>query len=162
MLVEATDDIFAQLIAGDPLPGLVVAEGGLESTDILQMLRGVAAGVRASFAPSAFLMVEAGEAVGMLSILHPPNPEGVIDIGYGVAASRRGRGVGRRAVWELLLWAKEQGRLAAVTADTSVTNAASQLVLERNGFARVGTRMDAEDGEMVCWRAELAFREVRK
>ena len=156
MLVEATDEIFELLIAGDALPGLAMADGGLESAETLQMLRGVAAEVRAAFAPAAFLMVEAGEAVGMLSFLYPPNDAGVVDIGYGVAASRRGRGVGRRAVWELLMWARERGGLVAVTASTSVTNVASQLVLERNGFARVGMRNDTEDGELICWRAELA------
>jgi RimJ/RimL family protein N-acetyltransferase len=156
MLVEATDEIFEKLIAGDMLPGLAVAEGGLASADILQMLRGVAAEVRAAFAPAAFLMVEMGEAVGMLSLLHAPTEEGVVDIGYGVAESRRGRGMGRRAVWELLMWARERNGLVAVTAETAVANVVSQLVLERNGFARVGMRTDVEDGDLICWRAELA------
>jgi hypothetical protein len=29
------------------------------------------------------------------------------------------------------------------------------MVLERNGFARVGMREDAEDGALICWRADV-------
>jgi hypothetical protein len=31
----------------------------------------------------------------------------------------------------------------------------SQRGLERNGFLRVGTRTDAEDGDMICWSAHV-------
>jgi RimJ/RimL family protein N-acetyltransferase len=35
-----------------------------------------------------------------------------------------------------------------------VQNIASQRVLERNGFARIGERSDLEDGELILWRIE--------
>ena len=43
-----------------------------------------------------------------------------------------------------------------VNAETSIDNIASQRVLERNGFARVGERVDEEDGPLYCWRKVLA------
>lgn len=45
--------------------------------------------------------------------------------------------------------------MRALTAETSVDNPASQTVLARNGFRRVGEREDAEDGPLICWRLEL-------
>jgi RimJ/RimL family protein N-acetyltransferase len=79
-------------------------------------------------------------------------PDGEIEIGYGVAPARQGRGVAQRAIADDLTWARADERVAVVKADTSVYNIASQRVLERNGFARTGTRTDAEDGDMICWQ----------
>jgi RimJ/RimL family protein N-acetyltransferase len=42
-------------------------------------------------------MVEGDEVVGMISFKGPPRG-GVVEIGYGVAESRRGRGHATRAV----------------------------------------------------------------
>jgi RimJ/RimL family protein N-acetyltransferase len=42
-----------------------------------------------------------------------------------------------------------------VNAETSVKNPSSQRVLERNGFARVGERVDEEDGPVIVWRREI-------
>ncbi len=38
---------------------------------------------------------------------------------------------------------------------TAVDNVASQCVLDRNGFERVGTRVDPHDGELLVWRKGL-------
>jgi RimJ/RimL family protein N-acetyltransferase len=156
MLIEATDADLASIIHGRSIASGVVAEGGLAAPETLLMLRELATVIRASFAPSAWLIVEEGEVRGLCSITKPPLPGGVIEIGYGVAASRWGRGTASRAIGQLLEWARSDSRVNAVIAETSVDNPLSQRVLERNGFARVGQRIDAEDGEVVCWRAEVA------
>ena len=151
MLIEATDAHFAALIAGEPPGGLAVAEGGVEAPEVLAMLRGLSAEVGESFQPNAWLIVEDGEVVGLTSLVRTPYVGDTVMVGYGVAASRRGRGFARRAVAELLAWARADWRVATVTAETSIHNAVSQRVLEANGFARTGERTDEEDGELVCW-----------
>ena len=151
MLIEATDAHFADLIAGRDPDGLTVAEGGVEAPEVLVMLRGLSAEVGESFEPNAWLIVEDGEVVGLTSLVRTPYVGDTVMIGYGVAASRRRRGIARRAVAQVLAWARTDHRVATVTAETAVDNAASQRVLEANGFARTGEREDEEDGPLFCW-----------
>lgn len=151
MLIEAADAHFAALIAGERPDGLAVAEGGVEAPEVLALLRGLSAEVGESFEPNAWLVVENGEVVGLASLVRTPYVGDTVMIGYGVAASRRGRGVATRAVAELLTWARSDHRVSTVTAETSIHNRASQRVLEANGFRRSGERTDAEDGELFCW-----------
>ncbi len=115
------------------------------------MLQGLAVTVRPHFAPAAWLIVEANEIVGLCSVMKVSIANAEIVIGYGIAPARRGRGAARRAIADVLTWARGDPRVALVRADTSIHNIASQRVLERNGFVRTGTRTDAEDGDMICW-----------
>jgi RimJ/RimL family protein N-acetyltransferase len=151
MLIETTDAHFAALIAGEAPEGLTVAEGGVEAPEVLAMLRGLSAEVGESFTPNAWMIVEDGEVVGLTSLVRMPYVGGTVMIGYGVAASRRQRGIARRAVADLLDWARADHRVSTVTAETSIHNAPSQRVLEANGFERSGERTDDEDGELYCW-----------
>lgn len=156
MLVEATDDHFAALIAGAAPSGLRVPDGGVEALEVLQMLRGLAQSMRQQISPASWLIVADGEIVGLCSITKAfPTPR-TIEIGYGLAASRRGRGHAAVAVAELLDWARCDKRIAVIAADTAVDNLPSQRVLERNGFMRIGGRIDAEDGPLICWRRDVA------
>jgi RimJ/RimL family protein N-acetyltransferase len=152
MLIETTDAHFAALIAGAAPDGLKVAEGGVEGPEVLEMLRDLSATVGEAFTPNAWMMVEDGEVVGLCSLVRVPYVGDTVMIGYGVAESRRGRGIARRAVADLLDWARADGRVSTVTAETSIHNVPSQRVLEANGFERTGERIDEEDGELFCWR----------
>lgn len=116
------------------------------------MLRDLANTIRPAFAPASWMIVEGSEIVGLCSLVKPPTRDG-IDIGYGVTSCRRGRGIASNAIRALLDWAIGDGRVREVRAETSIHNRASQRVLERNGFETVGERIDAEDGELLCWRA---------
>ena len=156
MLVEATDDSFAALIAGVAPPGLRIPEGGVEASEVLQMLQGLARSVRQQITPASWMILADGEIVGLCSITKAFPTPGMIEIGYGLAQSRRGRGHAAAAVAELLAWARSVPDIAAVAADTAVDNLPSQRVLERNGFARIGGRIDPEDGPLICWRVEVA------
>ncbi len=157
MLLEATDAHFAALIAGDALitkdslGGLTVAEGGVETPEVLAMLRALSDEVGDSFQPNAWLIVEDGEVVGLTSLVRTPYVGETVMIGYGVAASRRGRGIATRAVAQLLTWARTDHRVATVTAETAIDNVASHRVLEANGFTRTGEREDEDDGPLFCW-----------
>jgi len=65
-------------------------------------------------------------------------------------------GAATRAVGLLVAEAQRDTRISAVSAETSIDNIASQRVLERNGFQRIGERVDAQDGPVICWKAVTA------
>ncbi|MBC7520084.1 MAG: GNAT family N-acetyltransferase, partial [Sandarakinorhabdus sp.] len=60
------------------------------------------------------------------------------------------------AIAELVAWANGDPRVTAITAATSPESPASQRVLAANGFARIGTTIDPEDGPLILWRSETA------
>jgi RimJ/RimL family protein N-acetyltransferase len=155
MLIAVTPADFAILVAGDAPRGLAVAPGGIESTEILEMLAGIANGIAATFAPAAWMMVEQGAIVGLVSITALPAAD-IITIGYGVAASRRSQGAATRAIADLLAWAATDKRLTTVTAATAPDNLASQRVLAANGFVQSGTTHEPEDGPLLLWHRDVA------
>ena len=116
------------------------------------MLSRLAADIGAAFSPSAWMIVEEDEVVGLCSIVRMPR-DGNIRIGYGIAPSHQGRGYTTRAIGQLLAWGRSDSRVALLSAETGIGNIASQRVLERNGFTRTGERIDAEDGPLICWEA---------
>ena len=61
-----------------------------------------------------------------------------IEIGYWLAPSARGRGIGARAVRLFCSWALEELALARVEALPEADSTASQRLLERVGFKREG------------------------
>ncbi len=80
--------------------------------------------------------------------------EGVVEIGYGIAISCEGRGYASACVGRMVEEAFTHGGLDAVIAETSVHNPASQRVLEKNEFHRIGERNDPEDGPLTRWRRD--------
>lgn len=155
MILETTKDDYARLILGQAPRQLELADTPIAPTEILEMLAGVAVRVWADFSPASWLLVEDNEVVGLCSITRPPK-EGVVDIGYGIAPSRRGRGFATRGIGEIIVWATNSADVTAITAETSTTNLASQRVLQLNGFIRTGERVDDEDGPLICWRCPTA------
>jgi len=66
------------------------------------------------------------------------SPEsGELEIGYGIVASRRGRGYATEAVGAMVAFAWGHPAVMVVTATTDPENLASQRVLEKAGFRRV-------------------------
>ncbi len=155
MLIAATDKHFSDLIEGVPPVGHTLATGGIESPEILQMLRVLAAQVSARFVPAAWLIVENNEVIGMCSLKAPPSADGAADIGYGIAETQRGRGCGGRGIAEIVAWARTEPLINTLTAETSINNTPSQSVLKRNGFEHTGNRLDDEDGMLLCWRLSV-------
>ena len=155
MLIAATHAHFEALKAGEPIDSFSIAPGGIEVRETLEMLQSLAQTVAASFQPSAWLIVEDTEIVGLCSLLATPGDSGSMMIGYGVAASRRGNGVAKRAIADVLKWARLDTRISIIAAETSVNNMASQCVLESNGFTKCGERTCSEDGELICWQINV-------
>ena len=157
-LLSASDSCFGWLLGetGCVAPaGLLLPEGGIEDMAVLTMLRRLATEIRAATGSGAWLIVSGGEAVGLISFVKPPDEAGAVEIGYGVAATRRGLGHATRAVVALVELLRQDNRFCVVTAGTAVANAASQRALERAGFVVCGQRVDDEDGEMLMWRLPL-------
>lgn len=153
MLIEATASDFAALIAGRGPRNLRLIDD-IAPPEVLTMLGELADAIRMEFAPSAWLIVEDGAVAGLCSLTRTLQA-GIIEIGYGVAPALWGRGVASRAVADLLTWAKTDGRVTAVAAETAVGNVASQKVLLANGFAHTGERTDPEDGPVITWRRDI-------
>ncbi|WP_454718004.1 GNAT family N-acetyltransferase [Caulobacter segnis] len=156
MLIEAKTQDFAALLRGEAPAPYRLCDSPLAPPEVLAMLAQLADGIRLVFSPAAWMIVEEGEIVGLLSPTKPLNAaDRSLHIGYGVAPTRQGKGVATRAVADLTAWARADDRVLALTAETSVDNLASQAVLARNGFQVVGERVDDEDGPVICWRLDL-------
>jgi RimJ/RimL family protein N-acetyltransferase len=83
---------------------------------------------------------------------HAPPKDGVVEIGFGLVASARGAGYATGSLVELTRWALDQPGVERVVARTLKENVASQAVLARAGFRRIG-----EEANLQHWsRPSLA------
>jgi len=147
-LIEATDAHFAWMLTGEgTFDGLRLPAGGVDHPAVLNYLRRLAGEC------GSWLVVEDGEVAGLCGHKHAPTAAGAVEIGYGIVASRRGQGLATGAVKAMLGIAGEDPRIRHLRAETATDNVASQRVLEKNGFVRVGTRVDAEDGTLILWQS---------
>jgi len=82
-----------------------------------------------------FLIIDDdGRVAGECGTKTAPGPDGTVEIGYGLAPSSRGRGLGGAAVGELVGWLAERREIRVVAADVHVGNVSSWRLLERIGF----------------------------
>ena len=101
------------------------------------------------FGPFTILERDSGMAIGGAGFMGPPDPEGAIELGYGVAPEWRGHGLATEAVVGLLEFAWSQPEVKKVLAATDLTNAASARVLEKAGLRRVRSDRDLIYFEMT-------------
>ncbi|MDT0542508.1 MULTISPECIES: GNAT family N-acetyltransferase [Streptomyces] len=81
---------------------------------------------------------DSGLTVGSLGLFWPPS-EGILEIGYGIVASRRSRGYATEATRALAEYALTAPDVHTVTASVELSNPASLRVLEKAGFHRWAT-----------------------
>jgi RimJ/RimL family protein N-acetyltransferase len=140
----------------------------LESTEaVLARIEAMSAADRAEVSPAwlarmreaepsawthGFEMVDVttGTAVGSCGYKGPPEPDGTVEIAYGVHPDQRGRGYAKEAATALAEFAFAAGA-SLVRAHTKPDNDASARVLLACGFERVGQVVDAEDGPVMRW-----------
>jgi [ribosomal protein S5]-alanine N-acetyltransferase len=99
-------------------------------------------GIRVSFAgavtdedtPLLAILEETDEVVGEGGWKGGPGPDGVAEIGYGLAAPYRGRGLGTELVRMLTDWVLDQPGVQQVVAEVLADNTPSRRALERNGY----------------------------
>ncbi|MFF9759025.1 GNAT family N-acetyltransferase [Streptomyces caelestis] len=89
------------------------------------------------------LVVEraSGSVVGSIGLFWPPS-EGVLEIGYGIVASRRGRGYATEATRALTGLALTAPDVHTVSAHVEPSNPSSVRVLEKAGFQQWATEGD--------------------
>jgi len=95
--------------------------------------------------------VETGEVVGQGGFKGPPRG-GVVEIAYGTNPDHRGNGYATETAAALVEYAFSREDVRIVIAHTLPDNVASQRVLAKCGFERIGEVVDPEDG--VVWRFE--------
>lgn len=95
------------------------------------------------------VMADDGLVVGGVGFHGDPDEHGRAEIGYGIAAPFRGKGIATAAVVQLRALPSLPG-VTALVAHTDPDNPASQRVLERNGFVR-----DGADEEGLRWRLSI-------
>ena len=128
--------------------GLTLVDGFLAFPEALEpTVTGLEGGVDPAW--FAHLIVEGTDVVGLGGFTGPPT-DGVIEIGYSVAPSCRGRGVASAAVGQWLARAAGAG-VRRVVAHTLPEENASVAVLRRNGFARDGEAVDPDEGTVWRW-----------
>ena len=154
-LLPATDAHYAWMLGEREAPeGLRLPPGGIDTPPILHWLRRTLPKLGGI---GMWLMVADGEVVGTCGYKWPPTSRGDVEIGYGVAASRRGLGYARDASRLVIEASRLDPRVRARIAETAVGNSeSSQRVLVANGFFKTGRGHDDEEGETIRWRLELA------
>lgn len=86
-----------------------------------------------------WLAVLSGSVVGECGWYGPPDAEGVVEVGYGLAPSARGQGLGTELVAVLCAWVEQQPGVRLVTAEVLPGNEASLRLLARLGFVEHGS-----------------------
>ena len=89
--------------------------------------------------PGTFLVLHEGLVVGDCGWFGPPDEDGEVEIGYGLAPSARGKGLGTATVRALVSWVRAQGA-AHVRAEVLPGNEASLRLLAGLGFEVVEER----------------------
>jgi len=101
----------------------------------------------AAVLPTVWLIVGRadGRILGDLGTHGPPDGEGCVEIGYSLAPSARGKGIGTAAVAALVRRLAGVPGLRRVTAVTGAENTPSRRLLERQGFRITGTLPDTDE-----------------
>jgi RimJ/RimL family protein N-acetyltransferase len=143
LLPLVTADDVAAILDGRRPPGWAEdfpADGDREIAGFLART-GIPSGPDAGFGPRLVVERDSGLVVGSVGFLGPPG-NGCVEVGYGLVASRRGRGYATEAVRTTVRFALDHPAVTKVVATVEVGNAASVRVLEKNGFrfrSRTGT-----------------------
>jgi len=101
----------------------------------------------AAVLPTVWLIVGRadGRILGDLGTHGPPDGEGCVEIGYSLAPSARGKGIGTAAVAALVRRLAGVPGIRRVTAVTGAENTPSRRLLERRGFRITGTLPDTDE-----------------
>jgi len=96
--------------------------------------------------PPGWWVVVQGEVVGDCGVHGPVSDDGEVELGFGLAPSARGRGVGREMVQLLAGWLAVQPQVRSVVARGVVSdNTPSRRALEAAGFRLVTDHVNTVD-----------------
>ena len=153
-LVRAEPELLEAAVAGDAALARALGHDVVEGwATFREALRSTAeAAGDAAWSSRLFVAGEPPELVGWGGFKGPPR-NGVVEIGYEIAESRRERGLATAAVRALAAEAFADERVDAVIAHTLPDRNASNRVLEKAGFRFDG---DALERGRPVWRFSLA------
>jgi RimJ/RimL family protein N-acetyltransferase len=109
-------------------------------------LRDIDSGAAAAL-PTVWLVVRRadGRILGDLGTHGPPDSQGCVEIGYSLAPSARGQGIGTAAVAALVRCLTAVPGIRRITAVTGAQNTPSRRLLERQGFRVTGPAPSADE-----------------
>ena len=93
-------------------------------------------------------------AVGRAGYHGPPDPSGMVEIGYAVDPAYRRRGYARAALEALLQRAAREPHVRTVRVTISPDNVASYQLAAQYGFTEVGEQWDDEDGLEIIYEVD--------
>lgn len=93
-------------------------------------------------------------AVGRAGYHGPPDPAGMVEIGYAVDPAYRRRGYARAALEVLLRRAAEEPAVRTVRVTIGPDNVASRRLASQYGFTEVGEQWDDEDGLEIIYEVD--------
>jgi RimJ/RimL family protein N-acetyltransferase len=96
----------------------------------------------------------AGTVVGHAGFHGPPDPRGMVEVGYRITPEHRRRGHARAALGELLAYARARGAKHA-RASISPDNAASLALAGSYGFTQIGEQVDEVDGRELVFELQI-------
>jgi RimJ/RimL family protein N-acetyltransferase len=97
-------------------------------------------------------------AVGRAGYHGPPDPSGMVEIGYAVDPAYRRRGYARAALEALLQRAAREPQVRTVRVSISPDNVASYRLASQYGFTEVGEQWDEEDGQEIIYELNAQHR----
>jgi RimJ/RimL family protein N-acetyltransferase len=95
-------------------------------------------------------------AVGRAGYHAPPDPSGMVEIGYAVDPAYRRRGYARAALEALLQRAAREPQVRTVRVTISPDNVASMQLASQYGFTEVGEQWDDEDGLEIIYEVDAS------
>jgi RimJ/RimL family protein N-acetyltransferase len=98
-------------------------------------------------------------AVGRAGYHGPPDPSGMVEIGYAVDPAYRRRGYARAALEALLRRAATEPQVHTVRVTISPDNIASYRLASQYGFTKVGEQWDDEDGLEIIYEVDADPRQ---
>ncbi|MFE6748212.1 GNAT family N-acetyltransferase [Kitasatospora purpeofusca] len=91
------------------------------------------------FEPQLIELLSNDQVIGGIGFFGPPDADGTVGLGYGVAPEVEGRGYATEALLALLHRGFAEGGVRRALADTTHGNTASQRVLEKAGLRRTSS-----------------------
>ncbi len=138
LVLEPVPEGLAKAVIGGDLSGVVAGEGWPHADTMDGMRHTTSTGGLLWF------VTLDGVVIGDCGTHAPVAPDGLVEIGYGLSAAYRGRGLGAELVSGLSAWLAARADVRRVIAGTETSNLPSRRCLERAGFRLVGE----VDGEL--------------
>lgn len=98
---------------------------------------------------------DAGLVVGLAAFKGPP-VDGMVEIAYAIEPEHQGKGYATDAARALAKFAFDSGEVRIVCAHTLTDGLASQRVLLKSGFEKIGEVNDPEDGLVLRFAVRRA------